>query len=133
MTKNVNKMTPLLQVFDMKTSVSYYCDMLGFKVIHTYEPGGHFYWASLELGGIRLMLNAAFEDENRPREMNPARVRGHGDTELYFEVADIGVVYGDLKKKGLSLDEPEDTHYNTRQLSLVDPDGYKLIFYQETR
>jgi glyoxylase I family protein len=129
--KNVNKMTPLLQVFDMKASVSFYQDMLGFNVIHTYEPDGHFYWASLELGGIELMLNAAFEDENRPKEMNPARVRGHGDTELYFEVMDVQVVYDGLKEKGLALEKPKDTHYNTRQLTLVDPDGYKLIFYQE--
>ena len=45
-------LTPLLQVYDMKTSVAFYRDKLGFTVAHTYEPNGHLYWASLELGPV---------------------------------------------------------------------------------
>jgi uncharacterized glyoxalase superfamily protein PhnB len=131
MSKNVNKMTPLLQVFDMKVSVAYYRDTLGFTVVNTYEPEGHFYWASLELGNAALMLNAAFEDNNRPEKMAPARIQGHGDIELYFEVKDVQAVYDRLKKKGVSVKEPVNTHYNTREIRLTDPDGYKLRFYQE--
>ncbi len=29
--------TPLLQVFDMRKSVAFYCDVLGFAVIEKYE------------------------------------------------------------------------------------------------
>ena len=131
MSRTVNKMTPLLQVFDMKASVAYYRDTLGFQVVNAYEPEGHFYWASMELGNAALMLNAAFEDEKRPEKMDPGRVRGHGDTELYFEVKDVQAVCDSLKEKGLSVKEPANTHYHTREIRLTDPDGYSLIFYQE--
>src|SRR6478672_3167857 len=58
--------TPLLQVFDMRASVAFYCDVLGFELAQTHEPDGHLYWAMLKLDDAVLMLNAKYEDEHRP-------------------------------------------------------------------
>jgi hypothetical protein len=35
MTIDVRGMTPLLQVYDMATSLRFYCDILGFKIVPT--------------------------------------------------------------------------------------------------
>jgi catechol 2,3-dioxygenase-like lactoylglutathione lyase family enzyme len=42
-----HRATPLFQVFDMRRSVAWYRDMLGFEVVQSHEPDGHLYWAML--------------------------------------------------------------------------------------
>jgi glyoxylase I family protein len=67
---------PLLQVFDMQTSLKFYCDVLGFQVVN---KTGHDWWAMIRLGDATLMLNTAYEDDKRPRSPDAKRVRGHRD------------------------------------------------------
>gem|GEM_PF-4593712 len=58
---------PLLQVFDMPTSIAFYCDKLGFKLVQRSQPDQkHFDWAMLQLGDEQLMLNTAYEQHERP-------------------------------------------------------------------
>ena len=62
----VQGMAPLLQVFDMPTSIAFYRDVLGFEVASTSNPGGErFGWALLKLNGVELMLNTAYEEDAR--------------------------------------------------------------------
>ena len=128
----IKNMTPLLQVYDMKTSVAFYCDSLGFKVAHSYEPDGHFYWASLALGDIKLMLNACYEDDKRPPEPDKNRINAHRDTELYFECDNLDEVYNGLKNKGIDIKPPAQSAYGAQEIKLKDPDGFQIIFFQET-
>src|ERR1700676_139907 len=52
----IRGMAPLLQVFDMPTSIAFYRDVLGFEVVTTSNPGAErFDWALLRLNGIELM------------------------------------------------------------------------------
>ena len=77
---------PLLQVFDMQKSLTFYCDVLGFKVV---DKTDHDWWAMVRLGDATLMLNTAYEDNKRPARAEPKRVRGHNDVALYFEFVDL--------------------------------------------
>ena len=62
----IRGMAPLLQVFDMPTSIKFYRDVLGFEVVTTSTPRGeHFDWALLRLSGVELMLNTAYEEDGR--------------------------------------------------------------------
>ena len=61
MSIEVRGMTPLLQVFDMPTSVQFYCGVLGFEVVTSSQPSPRFHWALLRWQDIELMLNAAYE------------------------------------------------------------------------
>ena len=71
----IRGMAPLLQVFDMPTSIAFYRDVLGFEVESTSKPGGeHFDWALLKLNGVELMLNTAYEEDARPPGPDPARM-----------------------------------------------------------
>lgn len=54
---------PLLQVFDMQTSLTFYCDVLGFQIV---DKTDHDWWAMIKLGDAVLMLNTAYEDDKRP-------------------------------------------------------------------
>ena len=126
---DIRGMAPLLQVFDMPTSITFYRDVLGFEVVTTSKPRGeHFDWALLRLQGVELMLNTAYEQDARPPAPDPARIAAHDDTAIYFGCPDVDAAYAHLRRRGIAAKEPEVAHYGMKQLYLHDPDGYNLCF-----
>ena len=126
---DIRGMAPLLQVFDMPTSIAFYRDVLGFEVVTTSKPRGeHFDWALLRLKGVELMLNTAYEQDARPPAPDPARIAAHDDTAIYFGCPDVDAAYAHLRRRGIAAKEPEVAHYGMKQLYLHDPDGYNLCF-----
>jgi len=125
---HVRELTPLIEVFDMPTSVAFYRDALGFEVIAQSGPGDDFNWGLLRLGDATLMLNTAYEADERPPTPDPDRIAGHGDTTLFFDCADLDEAYRHLHAKGLAVEEPVVRHYGMKQLAVTDPDGFRLCF-----
>ena len=125
---DIRGLAPLFEVFDMPTSIAFYRDVLGFTVVNTSQPGPDFGWALLSLNGVELMLNTAFESDQRPPAPDPNRVLGHGDTGLYFGCPDVEQAYVQLRIKGLNVEEPVIRTYGMKQLNVSDPDGYNLYF-----
>jgi glyoxylase I family protein len=128
MAVDIQGMAPLFQVFDMPTSISFYCGVLGFELVKTSEPGPHFDWALLRLNDVELMLNTAYERDKRPRTPDSTRLAAHDDTCLYFGAPDLDAVYTHLRAKGLDVKKPKVAPYGMKQLYLHDPDGYNLCF-----
>jgi glyoxylase I family protein len=130
----IRGMAPLLQVFDMPTSIAFYRDKLGFEVATTSagpKPGNdhdRFGWALLRLNGAELMLNTAYEDDARPPAPDPARVAAHDDTAIYFGCPDVDAAYAHLRERGVNVKAPTIAPYGMKQLYLTDPDGYSLCF-----
>jgi len=116
---------PLLQVFDIHTSLKFYRDVLGFEIV---QETDHDWWAMIRLGNATLMLNTAYEDNARPPAPDPQRILGHQDVSLYFDVDDLDSLYKHLKANGCDVRPPADTTYGLRQLNVRDPDGYELCF-----
>jgi uncharacterized glyoxalase superfamily protein PhnB len=125
----IRALTPLLQVFDMPTSIAFYRDALGFQVKTTSSPGNdRFDWALLALNGWELMLNTAYEEIERPPAPDPARVAAHEDTSIYFACPDVDAAYAHLRDRGIAVSEPKVASYGMKQLYISDPDGYLLCF-----
>ena len=124
--QNVQTVTPLLQVYDVRRSVAWYRDVLGFQVIASYEPDGHLYWATLQLGGAVLMLNARYEDDERPAA--PPAAQGSEDTTLFFLCENVDAAYADLRAKPCQVRALETAFYGMRQMEVTDPDGFQLCF-----
>jgi len=128
---DVRGVCPLVQVYDMPTSVRFYRDTLGFEVVTTSAHLGDdkFHWCLLRLCGSEVMLNTAYEfDEERPVPPDSARSASHQDTCIYFGAPDVDAVYEELRAKGLQLKPPKVAPYGMKQLYLRDPDGYGLCF-----
>ena len=125
---NAQGLTPLIQVFDMPSSIKFYCDILGFRVEMQSRPGNDFDWALLRLGDAELMLNTAYETDMRPASPDLRRKALHRDTSLYFFCANLDEAYEYLISKGVSAEKPVARDYGMRQLCLSDPDGYGLCF-----
>lgn len=125
---DIRGLTPLIQVFDMPTSLHFYRDVLGFAVIQTSRPGDDCGWALLRLNDAELMLNTAYDEGARPAVHDAARSAAHADTTLFFGCPDVEGTYNQLRAKQLDVKAPKVTHYGMKQINLTDPDGYDLCF-----
>ncbi len=125
---NVTYLCPLIQVFDMPTSMRFYRDTLGFERVESSGDGDEVDWAWLRLGDANLMLNTAFESDKRPDRPDLARRKAHRDTGLFFGCPDVDATYDELRAKGIDLKPPEVQAYGMKQLYVDDPDGYVLCF-----
>jgi len=119
----------LLQVFDMPTSVRFYRDVLGFEIVQTTpREGDQFDWGLLRLGDTEVMLNTAYEQDERPAQPDPARIEAHKDVCLYFGCPDVDGAYQHLLANGVEVEPPNIAPWGSKQLYLRDPDGYTLCF-----
>lgn len=129
---DIRGLAPLLQVYDMPTSIRFYRDKLGFEVKMTSPALGgedRFHWCLLELGNAQLMLNTAYEfDSERPVPPNPARISAHEDTCVYFSCLDVDAAYEEFRSKGVAVKPPTIAPYGMKQLYFHDPDGFGLCF-----
>jgi glyoxylase I family protein len=131
MALDLRGVTPLIQVYDMTTSLRFYRDGLGFEVVYTSPQLGEdkYHWVMLRLGAVELMLNGAYEfDEERPVSPDPARVAAHDDATLYFACPDVDAAYAELCAKGAPAKEPALMRYGMKQMDVRDPDGFLLCF-----
>ena len=125
---DIHGVAPLLQVFDMPTSIRFYRDVLGFEVWARSGPGDDGDWAGLRLNRAEVMLNTAYESDKRPASPDASRVASHDDTCLFFGCKDLDAAYQHLRAHGVSLKEPKVAPYGMRQLWFNDPDGYGICF-----
>src|SRR5262249_2258683 len=115
--------TTLLQVFDMPTSLRFYREILEFELIEGTDD-----WVYLRRGNVELMLNTAYESDERPPRPDPTRIAAHDDTGIFFGCPDVDAAYEHIKSKGWQADPPKIVSYGMKQLYIHDPDGYNLCF-----
>jgi catechol 2,3-dioxygenase-like lactoylglutathione lyase family enzyme len=119
---------PLVQVFDMPTSVRFYRDLLGFEMVAKSEERSpdDFDWGWLRRDGVDIMLNTAYESDSRPANPNPERIAAHDDLCFYMGCRDLDAAYEYLVGKGVAAKPPTVAPYGMKQLYFKDPDGYGI-------
>ena len=132
MSVEINGMTPMIQVFNMRRSLAFYLEILGFEVVSDSGNGNDSSWVWLRLNGIDLMLNDQYEPGHAPEAPPLERIKWHRDTCLYFGCPDPDAAYEYLRSKGIECDPPKVTPYGMKQLYLSDPDGFKICFQWST-
>ncbi len=126
----MSQMVPLLTVYNVRQSIQFYRDMLGFEVEGTIETKGPLGFAALRRDDIRLMLNSALEPgeedskEDRPRSK---------DVTFYFWSSEVATLRERFIQEGLDVGDLHETYYGMRQFALRDPDGYKLVLQEPTQ
>jgi catechol 2,3-dioxygenase-like lactoylglutathione lyase family enzyme len=130
MALEMHGLCPLLQVFDMPTSIRFYRDLLGFEVFSSSKPRSpdDSDWVWLKRDGTELMLNTAYEFDSRPPAPDPARMAAHDDSCLYIGCPGVDQAYQYLRDKGVELNPPKVAPYGMKQLYLKDPDGFAICF-----
>lgn len=111
-----------LTVGDVRRSVDWYRDVLGFSIDQEHERDGKLIAVSLRAGTVRILLTQ--EDGARGAD----RIKGLGFSLQFTTAQDIDALAAHAKNAGASLDtEPMDA-WGVRVFRLRDPDGFRLVF-----
>ena len=129
------RLTPYIEVFDMVASVSFYRDKLGFDVVfaspevNTAE-GRFSHYVRLRSGQAELMLNTAYDSNERPAERSEARWADCRHVRFYIDCGDVLASHAEVASRGVEVAAPAKTGYGYMAFSVSDPDGYGIIFHQ---
>ena len=108
-------------VKDLKASIAWYRDVLGFTVSQEYERDGAVRAAAMTAGLVRILLN---QDDGAK---GWTRVKGEGFAVQVTTEQSIDAIADRAKANGGTLDlEPTDTPWGARLFRITDPDGFKL-------
>lgn len=119
----VNSMAPQLLVNNLKDSIGFYENQLGFTTDFIYED----FYASVSVDGHPIHLKCApkLEEERRHRKSN-----GHLD--VFINVTDAQALYQKYHDAGAVITQAPQTHpWGTLDFQVEDPDGYILCFSQD--
>lgn len=121
--------SPTLAVRNMKETIEFYKNSLGFKMGMVFPNADDPEYADLSKDGMVLMFI-------------PAKNIGIGDEEklgigvnMYLQIdGDIDEYYNELKGKGVrTVVDIKDEPYGIRDFTVEDIDGYKLTFNQASK
>jgi methylmalonyl-CoA/ethylmalonyl-CoA epimerase len=111
----------LIPVENLDRGVAFYRDVLGIPFLFSAPPQMAFF----DCGGVRLLVGVM------PAGQPPQR-----GSAIYFQVPDIGAVFGELKAKGVAFAaEPHVVNRTAKDelwlAEFVDPDGNQLALMSE--
>jgi uncharacterized glyoxalase superfamily protein PhnB len=110
--------TPILRIFDVEKARAFYLDFLGFQVDweHRFEPGLPLY-LQVSRSGCVLHLS-----------------EHHGDAcpgaAMRIACTDVDALHAELSAKRYGYARPgiEDTPWGSRDVTVIDPFGNRLVF-----
>ncbi len=134
---------------DIKKSIKFYRDKLGFVLAGTFPNEKKPVWANLLLNGQSIMLGQAMSPKDMKKQCAEDKKAGefwadharrfqrgsHGvGACIYLHVADVDLYQKALKSKRVKADlAPKTQFYGLREMVVTDPDGYTLIFYSQVQ
>ena len=122
---NLTYVAPCFIVANLKDSVSYYTDKLGFQILYK-GPGDDPFFAIVVRDKISIQLKAIAPDI-KPIP-NHTRHR-YARLDAFIYASDPDVIYEEYRAKGLSFKQPiMDDDDNLRGFEITDADGYVLFF-----
>lgn len=128
----LKRLTPTLIVDDdLRRTLAFYRDILGFEQVATAPEEGSPTWALMKSGTVELMFEhrASFLEE-APWQPILKDVPLGGSFVLYFEVDGIDDLYDRIKSRVDLVWELADHEYGRREFTMRDCNGYVLAFGQ---
>jgi len=121
---------PLLQVGNLRETIAYYEDSLGFRQDFLWERDGVAIWAGVSRGEVSFMLtrDLGTSDQSFIAE------KGNG-VAFYIIVDEIEPLYDELLAANALIVQDMMTFGDRRQFTIGDPNGYVITFsepYQPT-
>jgi lactoylglutathione lyase len=119
-------LTASLTVKDLRASVAWYRDVMGFTVDREYERDGKLRSVAIVAGVVRLLLNQ--DDGAKGWD----RAIGTGFSLQFITKQNIDELANRIKAAGGSLEsEPADMPWGVRMFRLRDPDGFRFAVSSE--
>jgi catechol 2,3-dioxygenase-like lactoylglutathione lyase family enzyme len=117
---SLSSTTPILRIFDEAKAKEFYVGFLGFSVDWEHRFGDNFP-LYMQISRDRCIIHLS---------------EHHGDSSpgsaLRIETDDVGAVNQELLQKDYRYAKPgvESTPWKTKEMSIADPFGNRLIFFQ---
>jgi uncharacterized glyoxalase superfamily protein PhnB len=120
--------SPSFTVSDLNKSLAFYRDVLGFGVEETWKDDGKVVGVSLRAGDVSFMIGQ--DDWKKGRD----RKKGEGFRIYCKTTKNVDTLAARIEAKGGKLDQgPIDEPWGVRDISLTDPDGFKITIAAERR
>ncbi|MBA8819782.1 bleomycin resistance family protein [Ochrobactrum sp. P6BS-III] len=131
-----NALVPEFAVTDWQTSLSFYCDILGFSCRYQRSEEG---FAYLERDGAELMIDQIDQGRTFGGQYLPTEYPFGRGLNVQIRVSAIDPILASLKAANIPLFLPleekwyrnGDMEAGNRQFVVADPDGYLLRFYED--
>lgn len=119
---NVEKVIPILRIFDYKKAIEFYVDWLGFKINweHTFEDNAPVY-LEIEKDGLIIHLSEHHGD-------------GTPGTNVFVWCTGIEEFHKEIINKKYKYNKPglEKTFYGSLAVTVIDPFHNQIIFNEKT-
>jgi catechol 2,3-dioxygenase-like lactoylglutathione lyase family enzyme len=113
---------PMLIVSDLESSSNFYQHALGFKHIFTMPGLVHLRWVKY----ADLLLSIARNGKEVPEPRGAGVSMNFGMFDRFN--GDIDAFARHARESGANVNGPVDQPWNVREVTVLDPDGYRLIF-----
>lgn len=131
---------PNFMVTDVRASVRFYCDVLGFNFVMWVgqedalaaqdDTDSTLRFAVVESGGHEIFLQSRESLAQDIPAFNDQTPIGASMT-LYLECPDLDAMYQKIKNDVTIIKEPSQTWYGMKEFYIRDQDGYILAFGQK--
>ena len=113
---------PTLLVADMKKSIEYWKDKLGFELVNTFGENN---FAIMKRDNNYVM----FGQVKDPSEIKPYWKIREKTSNIYFWTDDVETLYKEFKESGATIDwDLYTAPYGVKEFGINDPDGYDIAF-----
>ena len=112
-------------VKDVRASLAWYRDVLGFDVAREFEREGKLRAASMNADGARILLSQ--DDGSKGAD----RAKGEGMSLMLETTANVDEMAARVKALGVTLDSEPFDSFGRRAFRLRDPDGFRLTISSE--
>jgi uncharacterized glyoxalase superfamily protein PhnB len=120
--------SPSFTVNDLGKSLAFYRDVLGFGVEEEWKDEGKVTGVSLKAGDVSFMIGQ--DDWKKGRD----RKKGEGFRIFCLTTKNVDTLADRIVANGGRLDQgPTDQPWGVRDISLTDPDGFKITIAAEKR
>lgn len=117
---NAQSLQASLTVSDVRCSLAWYREVLGFGVTREFEREGRMFAVSLIAGTVRILLT---QDDGKRGN----RAKGEGFSLQLTTSQDIDGLAGRATRAGATLDTPPESAWGVRVFRLRDPDGFRWV------
>ena len=126
---NVKQAVPFFHVSNIKESLRFYVEGLGFAMTKKWTDEGKLRWCCLEIGDAALMLQE-FRKEGHD-SWKPSCKVGEG-VSIYFVCEDALAIYRDAASRGIKVSRNPFVGNGLWVVPFSDPDGYRIDFESRT-
>ena len=111
----------VLAATDLKSSVSYFVDVLGFQP--EWRDGEN--WQALTRDGVRMMIGHC------PDALSPADL-GDDSYFAYLLVDDVDILHAEFVDRGaIILHPPTNKAWGRREMAIATPEGHRMMIAQQ--